>query len=111
MNKFLIVTFLLQLSFSLAYSQPKIPKELAREINEQIFDTDNFYPKNIIQSNKRYELIKGPIMEEIILYSDSFKIANNYNKFGSLLKSKSFRKKVLRSESFYEYKDDGKDNS
>lgn len=107
MNKHLIVTLLLQLSFSFIYSQTKITKELAREINEQIFDTDN-YPKTIMPSNKRYEPIKGSIEEETIFYSDSIKIINTYNKTGSLLKSKSFKKNILRGEYFYEYKDDGK---
>ncbi len=100
MNKRLIVTLLLQLSFSFIYSQTKITKELAREINEQIFDTDN-YPKTIMPSNKRYEPIKGSIEEETIFYSDSIKIINTYNKTGSLLKSKSFKKNILRGE--YDY--------
>lgn len=108
MCKLQMFILLLQLFFSLAYSQTKITEDLVREINEQVFDSDNRYPKNIIQSNKRFELIKGPIKEETILYSDSIKIINTYNKSGSLLKSKTFKKNKLRGEYFYEYKYDGK---
>lgn len=108
MNKSLIVTLLLQLAFSYIHSQVKLTKELAREINEQIFDTDNFYPKTSVQTNKRFETLNGKIKKEIIILPDSTRIVNNYNMDGNLTLSKVLKKGVLRSTYSYEYKSDGK---
>jgi hypothetical protein len=52
--------------------------------------------------------LHGPIEEEVILYSDSLKVVNIYNKVGSLVNSKSFKKGELRREYLYKYKEDGK---
>lgn len=108
MNKLQIFVLVLQLFFSYVYPQINITEGLAKEINEQVYDSDHRYPNNIVQSNKRYEPIKGSIKEAVILYSDSLKIINTYNKSGNLLNTKSFKKDELRGEYFYTYKNDGK---
>ena len=90
------------------YSQEKITADLAREINEQVFDTDHILSGSITTSDKRFEPLHGPIEEVVILYSDSLKVINTYNTFGSLVNSKSFKKGKLRSEYLYKYKEDGK---
>jgi hypothetical protein len=108
MNKYQIFILLLLFCCIFTYSQTKITPILAREINEQVFDTDHILSGSIATSDKRFEPLHGPIEEVIILYSDSIKIINTYNKVGRLLNSKSFKKDKLRSEYLYKYNEDGK---
>ena len=108
MNKSQTFILLLLLCCFFTYSQINITKDVAREINEQVFDTDHILSGSISTSNKRFEPLHGPIEEVVILYSDSLKVVNTYNKVGSLVNSKSFKKGKLRSEYLYKYKEDGK---
>lgn len=109
MNKSQLLILFFQLLFLFfGYSQSKITTDLAREINEQVFDTDHIILGGITTSNKRFEPLHGSIKEVVILFSDSLKIVNTYNKFGSLVISKSFKKDTLRNEYLYSYKEDGK---
>jgi len=106
MNRYLLILLFNCISVIL-FAQNEENQSLYREINEQIFDTDNFYPKNILQTNKRFEHLNGKVKTEIIIYSDSTKIVNNYNINGKLTISKVLKKEILRSTYNYEYKPDG----
>lgn len=89
------------------HSQVNINEDIIKEINEQIFNSES-YPRTIVQSNKRYKTLKGPIKEEIILYSDSIKIINHYNNYKNLTESKVYKNNKLKKEFIYTYKNKGK---
>ncbi|WP_289044783.1 hypothetical protein [uncultured Olleya sp.] len=106
MKKNLIVIFF---TFSLFVFSQEIndDSQLFREINEQIFDSDNFYPKTAIETNKRFGRIHGKVKKETIIYSDSVKNINLYNKQGNLTQSKVFNKDQFKYVYNYVYADDG----
>lgn len=106
LNKHHLIIILICVS-NFVFSQNDENQLLNREINEQIFDTDNFYPKNAIQSNKQFEPLNGNVKEEIIIFSDSTRIINNYNTKGSLTLSEVLKNGALKSTYSYEYEPDG----
>ncbi|AUC74268.1 hypothetical protein [Olleya sp. Bg11-27] len=105
-KKNLIVIFIAFSSF--VFSQDiNDDSQLFKEINEQIFDSDNFYPKTALETNKRFDKINGKVKKETIIYSDSVKIINLYNKQGNLTQSKVFDKDQFKRIFNYIYANDG----
>lgn len=80
---------------------------LLKEINEQIFDSDNFYPKTAIEINRQFEKIHGKPKKETIIYSDGVKKINLYNRQGSLTQLREFKNSKLKYVFNFIYEADG----
>lgn len=102
------ISLILVIFTTFVFSQNEIEtNQLFREINEQIFDSDNFYPTTAIETNKRFDRILGKVKKVTIVYSDSVKIINLYNTKGNLTQSKVFDQGKFKNIFNYKFADDG----
>jgi hypothetical protein len=108
MNRTLITIIYFLLHSGLCLSQVQINPTLSREINEQVFKSEISLPATAILMNKKYGQFNGSVAKEIIHFTDSTKVINEYNKSKSLISSQFFKNDLPSSEYKFEYLEDGK---
>lgn len=107
MNKSLLILLLCLISFS-AFAQNEFDASIYREINEQIIDTDNFFSKTSVQTNKSFETFNGAVTSEKIIYPDSLIVLSKFNKQNRLVLQEVFQYGTLKKTYKFDYKPDGK---
>ncbi len=80
---------------------------IIKEVNRQIFNTDNQGPGNWTLTNKYHEVNFGNVKAETIIYPNDEKVFRQFDLFGNMVKYEVYRDGKLDDDFAYTYAENG----